>query len=90
MGVLVSVYKSGNPWWFPTLSQALYIGVPAITDWRLTTYMGPEWSMLPNAIEEMSPIERVEVSKKQKESYIQNIPSWESVKESIGNILLQK
>lgn len=66
MGVLVSVYKSGNPWWFSTLSQALYIGVPAVTDWRLTTHMGPEWSMLPNAIEEMSPIERVEVSKKQK------------------------
>lgn len=52
--------------------------------------MSPEWSMLPNVIEEMSPIERVEVSKKQKESYIQNIPSWESVKENIGNILLQK
>ena len=90
MGALVSVYKSGNPWWFPTLSQALYVGVPAVTDWRLTTSMGPEWSVLPHAIEEMSPIERVELSKKQKESYTQNIPSWESVKENIGNILLQK
>ena len=26
----------------------------------------------------------------EEESYIQNAPSWESVKESIGNILLQK
>lgn len=90
MGALVSVYKSGNPWWFPTLSQALFIGVPVVTDWRLTKYLGPEWSMLSSTIEEMSPMQRVEISAKQKESYVQNLPSWESVKESLGNILLQK
>jgi hypothetical protein len=90
VGALISTYKDGNPWWLPSLSQALYVGVPAVTDWRHTAYMGKDWSHLPSSIEEMSPGERLELSRSQKESYMEHLPSWHSVKESLGNILLQK
>lgn len=90
LGALVSTYKDGNPWWMPTLSQALFVGVPVATDWRHTTYMGPEWSVLPAAIEEMLPETRLDIAKKQKEYYIQDLPTWADVKDNLGNILLQK
>lgn len=90
VGALISVYKDGNPWWLPSLSQGLYMGVPVVTDWRHTAYMGEEWSLLPSKIEELTPDERVTLSRKQKETYLEQLPSWHSVKESLGNILLQK
>ena len=90
VGALISVYKDGNPWWLPSLSQALYMGVPAVTDWRHTAYMGEEWSHLPSTIESMNPNQRMELARKQKEIYMEHLPSWDSVKESLGNILMQK
>lgn len=90
LGALVSTYKDGNPWWMPTLSQALFVGVPVATDWRHTQHMGQEWSMLPVAIEDMSPEQRLFVAKKQKEQYIENLPTWADVKENLGNVLFQK
>lgn len=90
IGALISTYKDGNPWWMPTLSQALFVGVPVATDWRHTQYMGQEWSVLPVAIEEMSPEHRLFVAKKQKEYYTENLPTWADVKENLGNVLLQK
>ena len=90
IGALISTYKDGNSWWMPTLSQALFVGVPVATDWRHTAYMGPEWAVLPSAIEEMLPNERLGIAKKQKEYYIQDLPVWADVKDNLGNILLQK
>lgn len=90
VGALISVYKDGNPWWLPSLSQALYMGVPAVTDWRHTAYMGSQWAMLPSAIESLSPNERLDLARIQKELYLEQLPSWHSIKDSLGNILLQK
>lgn len=90
VGALISTYKDGNPWWLPSLSQALYVGVPAVTDWRHTTYMGERWSYLPSTIEGMDPNQRLELARGQKEIYMEHLPSWHSIKESLGNILLQK
>ena len=90
VGALISVYKDGNPWWMPSLSQALYVGVPAVTDWRHTAYMGEEWSHLPSSVESFSSTQRRDLARNQKEIYINHLPSWHSVKESLGNILLQK
>jgi hypothetical protein len=74
----------------PSLSQALFVGVPVVTDWRHTSYMGADWSLLPASVEEMSPEERLDTAKVQKEVYINNLPNWASVKEDLGNVLLQK
>lgn len=90
VGALISTYKDGNAWWMPTLSQAVFVGTPTFTDWRHTSYMGLEWSALPASIESMSADERAEFSRKQRQSYLQNLPSWEKVKENLGNVLLQK
>jgi len=90
IGALISTYKDGNSWWMPTLSQALFVGVPVATDWRHTAHMGPEWAVLPSAIEEMAPDKRLGIAKKQKEYYIQDLPAWAYVKDNLGNILLQK
>ncbi len=90
LGALVSTYKDGSPWWMPSLSQALFVGVPVVTDWRHTSYMGADWSLLPASVEEMTPNERLNTAKIQKETYINNLPNWASVKEDLGNVLLQK
>jgi len=90
IGALISTYKDGNSWWMPTLSQAVFVGVPVATDWRHTSYMGPEWSILPAAVEDMSADARLIVAKKQKEQYIENLPSWADVKDNLGNLLFQK
>jgi hypothetical protein len=52
--------------------------------------MGPEWSILPAAVEDMSADTRLTVAKKQKEQYIENLPSWADVKDNLGNLLFQK
>ena len=90
IGALISVYKDGNPWWLPSLSQALFVGVPVATDWRQTVHLGSEWSILPAAIEELTPEKRLELARRQKELYIETLPSWSKVKENLGNVLLQK
>jgi len=90
VGALISTYKDGNSWWLPSLSQALFVGVPAVTDWRHTGHMGPQWAMLPSGVEAMTSDKRLELARSQKEIYLENLPSWHSIKESVGNILLQK
>lgn len=89
-GALVSVYKDGIPWWLPSLSQALFVGVPVVTDWRHTAFMGQEWGLLASSVEDMQPTEKLMLASRQKEIYVEHLPSWHSVKESLGNILLQK
>ena len=89
-GALISVYKDGNPWWLPSLSQALFVGVPVVTDWRHTAYMGEPWGLLASSVEEMQPMEKLMLASRQKEIYLEQLPPWHSVKESLGNILLQK
>ena len=90
LGTLISTYKDGNPWWSSSLSQALFVGVPAVTDWRLTSYLGKEWSFLASAVEEMTPEERTVLAENQKNSYMNHLPSSEEMRENIGSILAQK
>ena len=87
IGSLVSVYRQGQPWWSPLLAQSLSMDVPVITDWRHTSYMGAEWSYLATSVEEMSHTERYELASFQKESYINNIPSWDEVSGELRGIL---
>ena len=90
MGCLVSVYHQGNPWWSISLSKSLSKGVPVVTDWRLSSMLGPEWSVLAHAIEEMSQYERKELANTQKDLYMEATPSWENSVELTCNTLLRK
>ena len=76
IGVLISVYKDDDPWWSILLSQALFAGVPVVTDWRLSGYLGMEWLRLPSSIEDMYLEERMDLAVKQRELYRAAIPSW--------------
>jgi hypothetical protein len=89
-GALISTYRDGASWWLPSLAQALFVGVPVVTDWRLTISMGQEWGVLPFAIEEMSREERLVHANTQKESYKNNIPTWDVFKNSVVETLFEK
>jgi hypothetical protein len=89
-GALISTYRDGASWWLPSLAQALFVGVPVVTDWRLTVNMGPEWGVLPFAIEEMSREERLVHANAQKESYKNSVPTWDVFKNSVVETLFEK
>jgi hypothetical protein len=84
IGTLISVYRSGDPWWSPVLAQSLSCGVPAITEWRLSGDFGwGEWRYLASDVETMDESERFRLSEKQKTSYLAAIPSWEEAVEKL-------
>jgi hypothetical protein len=47
MGTLISTYKNNDPWWSIAISQSIAVGVPVVTDWRHTSWVGAEWAFLP-------------------------------------------
>lgn len=79
LGTLVSTYRSGEAWWSTVLAQSLALNVPVVTDWRLTSYLGPEWSHLAAHVESMSDDDRHELAVSQKVSYLKAISTWEEV-----------
>lgn len=83
VATIASVYRNNEPWWSPALSQSLSVGVPAVTDWRLTAFLGPEWGHLASRIEEMDSEERFNLAINQKESYMKNIMSWENTSQFV-------
>ena len=89
IGCLISTHSQGMPWWSPTLAQALRHKVPVVTDWSLSSMLGPEWSVLAQSVEEMSMDERVAMAERQKASYLKAVPSWKSSVQSTCNALLR-
>jgi len=90
IGAIVSVYKDDKSWWLPSISQALYVGVPVVTEWRNTEFLGPEWTYIATNIEEMSSLERSVVAEQQLISYRNALPAWEDVCVSIANAIDKK
>lgn len=76
-GCLVSVYRSGDPWWSPAIAQSLSVGVPVVSDWLLTSMLGAEWEVLPASIEEMTYEERSSLAKNQMISYVEALLPWD-------------
>lgn len=74
LGSLVATYRSNQSWWSPLLSQSLSVGTPVITDWRYTSHMGIEWSILGSSVEEMDENSRYELAVSQRNSYIKELP----------------
>ncbi len=78
VGCLVSTYKDDSPWWSTLVSQGISMGTPVVTDWRLSSSLGYEWSMLAHSIEELSDYDRKSVSAIQKIAYLEAVPSWKN------------
>lgn len=89
LGCLISVYDKGSPWWSPYLSQALSLEVPVVTDWKLSSMLGTEWSFLANSVEELTNRQRKDLSRAQRSSYISAIPSWEDSLQKISSALVR-
>lgn len=83
IGTIISLYRNNEPWWSPALAQSLSVGIPVITDWRLTSHLGTEWSHLASAVEEMTPQDRLNLALAQKDSYLNNISSWQETAENL-------
>jgi hypothetical protein len=77
IGTLISTYKNNDPWWSIAISQSIAAGVPVVTDWRHTSWVGAEWASLPSTVEEMSPNQRLIVAQSQKNFYRDATPSRE-------------
>jgi hypothetical protein len=90
VGCLISVHGHGVPWWSSTLSQALRYRIPVVTDWSLSSMLGPEWSMLAQSVEDMSDDERDVMVEGQRTSYLKAVPSWKSSVKLTCNALLKE
>lgn len=81
IGLLMSTYKYGDPWWTPLLPMSLNVGIPIVTDWRLTSFLGGYWTILASTVEDLSPEERGTVASAQRAEYLAAIPTWEQAVE---------
>ena len=86
MGVMISPYgRDNDSWWSVMLSQALFVGTPAVTDWKSSSLIGEHWSLLASSIEDMDVIGRYELSKMQKESYLAALPDKNELVDMLNN-----
>lgn len=76
IGCLASVYRNNDPWWSPSISQALHVGVPVVTDWLLSSMLGESWTVLPGSIEDMTYAERKNLAYDQAQSYTRSLLTW--------------
>ena len=75
VGCLATVYKSGDPWWSPAIPQSLALGIPVVSDWLLTSMLGPSWSILPSAVEDLGDSDRKTLVESQTETYFNSLLS---------------
>jgi len=78
VGCLISTYGSGDPWWSSAVSQCLVAGVPVVSDWTLTSILGPSWRHIPHNLEEMKRSELYSLANNQLISYKNSVPNWDS------------
>lgn len=88
LGMIISVYKNSEPWWSVMLSHALLLEIPVVTEWRNTSFLGDEWAFIPAEIEDMSPVERNSLAKRQKNIYIESMPNANEVLKKLENSIV--
>jgi hypothetical protein len=77
IGTLVSLYRSNEVWWSPALAQSLSVGTPAVTEWRHSEILGPEWALLASTVEGMSNSERFDLAIAQRDYYLGAVAGWD-------------
>ena len=86
-GALISPEDNGSISWSHRWAQALNAGAPVASDWKITSSIGPAWSHLAAGIEEMSEIDRYELSVLQRQEYTSSIPSQDTVTDTLQRII---
>lgn len=89
LGTLVATYRNNESWWSPALSQSLSQGIPVCHDWKMTGYLGEEWSHLATTIETMTVTDRDELAYNQKQSYLSQLPHQDEINEDILKTIKQ-
>jgi hypothetical protein len=88
IGVMISPYgKENDSWWSVMLSQSLLVGTPVVTDWKSSSVLGDEWSLLAASVEDMDVSQRYNLSKMQKEVYLSALLSRQESVEILNNAL---
>jgi hypothetical protein len=77
LGLLVTTYRSNEPWWSPLIALALEQRTPIVSEWRRTSALGVEWSQLAASIEDLSLGDREDYAKRQADAFYECIPSFE-------------
>lgn len=78
-GALISPNNDGSLSWSSRWAQAMNAGTPIASDWKLTSKIGKSWSYLAAGIEEMSMVDRYELSLFQMIDYENAIPQPQEV-----------
>jgi len=90
IGVIIGPHSDKNTWWSPRYSQALNAHTPIVTDWKKSSVLGQSWSHLAATIEDMSMIDRYELSITQKSSYLDAIPDTPEIASQVNMIMRDK
>lgn len=80
--------RGGGTWWSYRYMQSLNVFTPVVSDWKETHRIGESWSFLAYQVEDMTLHDRIELAKRQKDSYINSISSKQEVLEEIKNLLV--
>ena len=73
---LLTIHDDKRPWWSPYFTHALNSCTPVATDWKYSSVVGPAWSQLAGAIEQMSVIDKFELSVAQRREYLDKVPAF--------------
>lgn len=87
VGTLISTYRGGSAWWTPLIAISLLSSTPVVTDWRLTSPLGDEWSHLPSTVETLDTSSRIRLAETQYKSYMEHTPSGDAELERLFNAL---
>lgn len=87
IGSLVTTYRSEEFWWSPLLATSLNLGVPVVSDWRITGSLGGDWNHLPVSLEDMTNAERFGLALGQRSLYMNMLDSKKDTNEIILSAL---
>jgi nitrate reductase NapE component len=79
IGSLISMNEDKSLWWSYRWVQSMNLNVPIASEWKITSSIGSSWSHLAAGIEEMSHIDRYELSISQREEYAASLPSQDTI-----------
>jgi hypothetical protein len=79
IGSLISMNEDKSLWWSYRWVQSMNLNVPIASEWKITSSIGSSWSHLAAGIEEMSHIDRYELSVSQREEYAASLPSRDTI-----------
>lgn len=83
IGVILPPGGGKRTWWSGRYAQAMRIGVPVVTEWQESQYLGGSWAYLVSQIEAMSDARRFALAEEQKASYLASIGTGDQQRDKL-------